>query len=95
MQKEYSRLAAVVVLAVVSLLSPHPAAGQTSVAVFNFQMKSKTPDWIWLEKCLADQITTDLSRGAGLSVIARDSMQAIAQEINWAPEMATTQSIWG
>ena len=70
-------------------LASQTTAGEVNVAVFNFQMKSKTPEWVWLEKCLADQITTDLSRGAGFSVIARDSMQAVAHDIDWAPEMAT------
>jgi len=77
------------IMGAVLWLGPSQAAGQTAVVVFNFQMKSKTPDWIWLEKCLADQITTDLHQVGGLSVIARDSMQAVAQEIAWAPEMAT------
>lgn len=72
---------------VVGLLAG-PAVGQTNVTVFNFQMKSQTPDWLWLEKCLADQITTDLSQGQGLTVVARDRMQDVAEKIRWAPELA-------
>jgi hypothetical protein len=43
----------------------------TPVAVFNFQMKSDTPDWRWLEKGLSDRIATDFASERGLSV-ARD-----------------------
>ncbi|MCX5654985.1 MAG: hypothetical protein NTY65_10100 [Planctomycetota bacterium] len=41
------------------LLLPGAVSAATPVAVFNFQMKSDTPDWKWLEKGLADRITTD------------------------------------
>ena len=61
----------------------------TPVAVFNFQMKSDTPDWKWLEKGLADRITTDFVSERGQSVVARDEMQLVAQKMNWVPEMAT------
>ena len=64
----------------------------TGVAVFNFQMTTQTPDWKWLEKCLADQITTDLSRAPGLTLIARDRMQETAEAVQWAPELATTDA---
>ena len=66
-----------------------PAAGQTSVAVFNFQMTSNTPEWKWAEKGLADQITTDLADNRGISVVARDQMQILARKLGWAPEIAT------
>ena len=68
------------------------AEAATGVAVFNFQMTTQTPDWKWLEKCLADQITTDLSRAPGLTLIARDKMQEVAERVKWAPEMATTDA---
>jgi len=40
----------------------------TNVAVFNFQMKSDTPEWKWLEKGLSDRIATDFVSERGLSV---------------------------
>ena len=48
---------------VLSAVAPTHAA--TNVAVFNFQMKSETPDWRWLEKGLADRIATDFVRAPG------------------------------
>jgi len=45
--------------AMVVFLSVAPASAAPNVAVFNFQMKSDTPDWKWLEKGLADRIATD------------------------------------
>ena len=57
------------------------AHAATNVAVFNFQMKSDTPDWRWLEKGLADRITTDFVSERGLSVVARDEMQAWSQKV--------------
>jgi TolB-like protein len=77
------------IAAAVFALAP-PAQAGTNVAVFNFQMTSATPDWIWLEKFLSDQITTDFAQSGTLSVVARDKMQLVAQELRWAPEMATT-----
>lgn len=62
------------------------AAAQTPVAVFNFQMKSDTPDWLWLEKGLADQITTDMVMNGKLTVLARDEMQTVASTIHWQVE---------
>jgi hypothetical protein len=47
-----SQLAALVVAAAGPLLAPLPALCATNVAVFNFQMKTETPDWKWLEKGL-------------------------------------------
>jgi len=92
-QKKRSCIAQLVMLVGISFLYPHTAAGETNVAVFNFQMKSDTPDWIWLEKFLADQITTDFSRHRGaLAVVARDKMQAMAQQLSWVPEMATANA---
>ena len=76
-------------LAVLLTVSP-PVAARQNVAVFNFQMSSDTPQWVWLEKFLSDQITTDFSRASGLTVVARDQMQLIAQKVRWAAEMATT-----
>ncbi|MCK4623759.1 MAG: hypothetical protein KAV00_00475 [Phycisphaerae bacterium] len=65
-------------------------AGRLNVAVFNFQMKSQTPEWKWFQKGLADQITTDFTRSRQITVIARDEMQLLAKKVRWAPEMATT-----
>jgi TolB-like protein len=69
-----------------------PSLAATPVAVFNFQMKSDTPDWKWLEKGLSDRITTDFVSERGLSVVARDEMQAWAQKVKWTPEMALLSS---
>jgi len=68
-----------------------PARAATPVAVFNFQLTTaeRTPDWVWLEKFLSDQITTDFHHDGKLSVIARDRMQLMAEELKWVPEMAT------
>ena len=63
-----------------------------SVAVFNFQMTSQTPDWEWLGKGLADRMATDFSQSRSLRVTARDEMQLLARELNWVPEMATTDA---
>ncbi len=65
-----------------------PVSARTKVAVFNFQMQSETPEWIWLEKGLADRITTDFARSKRLTVIARDAMQRVAEQMDWVPEMA-------
>ena len=73
------------------LLSVQPASAQegpTRLAVFNFQMKSATPDWTWLEKFLSDQLTTDFATQRSLAVVARDQMQVLAAQMNWAPEFA-------
>ncbi len=67
-----------------------PASARTKVAVFNFQMQSETPEWVWLEKGLADRITTDFARSKRLTVIARDAMQRVAEQMDWVPEMAVS-----
>ena len=67
---------------------PAPAA-QLQVAVFNFEMTSDTPGWKWLEKGLADRITTDFTRSRRIVVSARDEMQVLASKLRWVPEMAT------
>jgi len=54
-----------VLLPAIILLFASHAAAATPVAVFNFQMKSDTPDWKWLEKGLADRIATDFVRAPG------------------------------
>jgi len=70
------------------LLAAEPcAAGLPRVAVFNFRMKSDTPEWLWLEKGLADRITTDLFRDRSLNLLDRDRMQRIAEKMRWVPEM--------
>jgi len=72
-----------VALMALALHCPHVFAA-TNVAVFNFQMKSETPDWRWLEKGLADRIATDFVQSRGLSVVAAgcstgDSQGAVAR----------------
>jgi TolB-like protein len=79
-----------VLLPAIILLFASHAAAATNVAVFNFQMKSDTPDWKWLEKGLADRIATDFVQDRALTVVARDEMQLLAQKMNWVPEMAKT-----
>ena len=77
----------------VALLAAEAAAGATlHLAVFNFQMTSNTPAWGWLEKGLADKITTDFTRSRRLSVVARDEMQMLAAKLKWAPEMALSNA---
>jgi TolB-like protein len=78
------------VAAAIAAACAEAAPAGTNVAVFNFQMKSETPGWKWLEKGLADRITTDFTQDRGLAVVARDEMQMLAQKMNWVPEMATT-----
>jgi TolB-like protein len=51
-----------VLLPAIILLFASHAAAATNVAVFNFQMKSDTADWRWLEKGLSDRIATTSSR---------------------------------
>ena len=63
-----------------------------NVAVFNFQMTSDTPEWRWLEKGLSDRIATDFAQDRSQTVIARDEMQLLAQQMAWVPEMATTDA---
>ena len=47
---------AICVMMTVAILGPgHLCFAATNVAVFNFQMKSDTPDWKWLEKGLSDR----------------------------------------
>lgn len=77
--------------AIVLLLTGGRAAlaAKLNVAVFNFQMKSDTPEWVWLEKGLADQITTDFTQSQRLTVVARDEMQILAAQLKWTPELAT------
>ena len=75
-------------LAAALCVSGAAAWGEATVAVFNFQMKSDTPEWRWLEKFFADQITTDITHDRTVSVIARDEMQVVAQKMRWVPEMA-------
>jgi TolB-like protein len=72
------------------LFFPAAASAAMNVAVFNFQMKSDTPDWRWLEKGLADRIATDFVQSRGLSVVAAgcstgDSQGAVARQ-EWVTE---------
>ena len=83
--RRYVLLAAVAIVAIC-----RPALAETKrVSVFNFQMKSETPEWVWLEKGLADRITTDLHQSRALTLIARDRMQRLAMKIRWVPDLAT------
>jgi hypothetical protein len=50
-------------------------------------MTSDTPDWIWLEKGLADRVTTDLFQSREVDLMARDRMQELAEKMAWVPEM--------
>ena len=69
-------------------LCPAAARGQySSVAVFNFHMKSDTPEWRWLEKGLADRMVTDLFRHRKFAVMQRDRMQEIAEKQPWVPDL--------
>ena len=77
-------------LAALAMLWTGTALAATNVAVFNFQMKSDTPEWRWLEKGLSDRIATDFVQSKGLSVLARDEMEVVAEKMHWVPEMATT-----
>ncbi len=82
--------AALVVCAAFAMLVASPAArAATSVAVFNFEMTSETPEWKWLQKGLADRIATDFVQERSLQVTARDEMQLLAEKLSWVPEMAT------
>jgi len=84
-----TRLSALLGAVAAALLVVAPVCAATNVAVFNFQMKSDTRDWKWLEKGLSDRIATDFTQDRGLTVVARDEMQLVAQKMNWVPEMAT------
>ena len=95
MSKEQTRSGIVgcgtlVLLPAIILLFASHAAAATPVAVFNFQMKSDTPDWKWLEKGLADRIATDFVQSRGLSVVVAgcstgDSQGAVARH-DWVTE---------
>jgi TolB-like protein len=54
------------------------------VAVFNFGMKSDTPERKWLEKGLADRVITDMYRVESVTVVQRDIMQEAAERTRWA-----------
>ena len=87
-----SRPTGLFLAAAAALCAAIPSSAATKVAVFNFQMTSDTPDWRWLEKGLSDRIATDFVQDRNLSVVARDRMQALAQQMAWVPEMATTDA---
>ncbi|MBN2583733.1 MAG: ankyrin repeat domain-containing protein [Planctomycetes bacterium] len=74
-------------IAVVLLVALPCAAETTAVAVFNFHMTSDTPEWVWLEKGLADRVTTDLFQSRVVDLMARDRMQELAEKMTWVPEM--------
>ena len=72
-------------LAVLLVGAAGPARAATNLAVFNFQLKTGQEDWVWLEKFMSDQMATDLVQDRSLSVVARDRMQLIAQQMKWRP----------
>ena len=82
-----ARRAVPIVLILLLLTSSAAAQGRRSVAVFNFQMKSATDEWRWLEKGLADRVITDLFCSGMVDVINRDAMQETAEAMRWTPEM--------
>ncbi|MAE63690.1 MAG: hypothetical protein CMJ18_05410 [Phycisphaeraceae bacterium] len=69
------------------LLAVCRPATAINVAVFNFEMKSATPEWKWLEKGLSDRILTDLFQDRSVTIVKRDLMQRIADQMKWVPEM--------
>jgi TolB-like protein len=79
-------------LAFFAILLPVAPAAATNLAVFNFQLKTGQEDWVWLEKFMSDQMATDLVQDRSLSVVARDRMQLMAQQMKWVPELATTDA---
>jgi hypothetical protein len=79
------------VLAALAILWTSAALAGTNVAVFNFQMKSETADWRWLEKGLADRIATDFVQSRGLSVVAAGPVPGILR----APSLARSGSLSG
>ncbi|MHC4983762.1 MAG: hypothetical protein ACYTF6_11445 [Planctomycetota bacterium] len=82
-----TRVAQLLTTICVLWLAAPAEAEQGRVSVFNFQMKSNTPEWRWMEKGLADRVITDLFQKRTVSVIQRDRMQELAAEMAWAPEM--------
>lgn len=81
------RLTCLGVVAMLPAAEATPAIAVTNVVVFNFQMKSNTPDWAWLAKGLADRLAVDLSQDRGLSLVHRDEMNRLAEQMKWVPEM--------
>lgn len=79
-------------LALAAVLSSALARGETPrpahVAIFDFEMRSGSPEWRWLEKGLPDLATTDFI-DRGVPVVARDNMEHVAKAVRWAPEMLT------
>ncbi len=75
-------------LVIIALLfTARMAFANANVAIFNFEQKAGDPEWRWLEKGLADMTTADfVSRK--FSVVARDEMQAVANQLHWVPELA-------
>lgn len=59
------------------------------VMIFNFQMRSETPEWRWVEKGMADYLITELCRSGKAQVVDRDKMQDVAERYHWVPEMLT------
>ena len=82
----------ILVLVILASLLPAAPAAATNLAVFNFQLKTGQEDWVWLEKFMSDQLATDLVQDRSLSVVARDRMQLMAQQMKWVPEFATTDA---
>jgi len=74
--------------ALLAACAPARGLNEKAVAVFNFQLKKGPDEWVWLEKFLADQLTIDFHRAAGIAVVARDKMQETADRMSWTPELA-------
>jgi len=91
-RRSFVALLPATVAALAGLLFAAPAPAATNLAVFNFQLKTGQDDWVWLEKFMSDQMATDLVQDRSLSVVARDRMQLMAQQMKWAPEFATTDA---
>src|SRR5690242_18021513 len=76
----------VVVIAVASGVRGVWAEAIAPAGVFDVEMTEGGEEWTWMEKGLADMFTTHFVR-AGVPVVARDEMQAMARKMNWVPEM--------
>ena len=84
---KHAHIAVLGIVLVTGMATASQAQTQGPVAVFNFGMKSETPEWLWLEKGLADRVITDLFQHKGVTVVQRDMMQKVADEMKWVPEM--------
>lgn len=77
----------VFVLLAVSVQAAAQEEATTRVAVFNFHQKSGGVALKWLEKGIADRLITDFFQSGLLMPVQRDTMQDVAEQMKWAPEM--------